>query len=97
MYGSGARNFVLLNAPPIQRSPLTVEQGEEAVGLETVALESWNGLLEELAEKVSEEEGANVWLYDTYTSFSEVLDDPTTYPATEGLKDVTTFCEEYQK
>lgn len=97
LYDIGARNFVFLNAPPIQRSPLTVEQGDEAVELETAALESFNGLVEEMTADVSEREGINVWLYDAYTSFSEVLDDPTAYPATEGLKDVTTFCEEYQE
>lgn len=98
LYEAGARNFVLLNVPPIERSPLTVEQGEEAVGLESEALERFNGLVEGLAAEVAgERDGASVWVYDTYKSFSEVLDDPAAYPATEGLKDTTTFCEEYQE
>ena len=98
LFEAGARNFVFLNVPPIERSPLTLEQGDEAVELESSALERFNGLVEGLAGDVaSEREGVNVWVYDTYKSFSEVLDDPTAYPATEGLKDVTTFCEEYQE
>ena len=97
LYKSGARNFVFLNVPPIQRSPLTMGQGDEAVELETDALEKFNGLVQGLAGDVAAKKGASVWVYDTYKSFSEVLDDPTSYPATEGLKDLTTFCEEYQK
>lgn len=97
LYEAGARNFVFLNVPSIERSPLTVEQGEEAVGLESAALEMFNGLVQGLAEEVAEREGASVWVYDTYKSFNEVLDDPAAYPATEGLLDTTTFCEEYQK
>ena len=97
LYEAGARSFVFLNVPPIERSPLTVDQGEESVELETAALERFNGLVGELAGAVAEKDGASVWVYDTYESFSEVLDDPASYPATEGLKDTTTFCEEYQK
>lgn len=98
LYENGARNFVLLNVPPIQRSPLTLGQGEEAVALETAALEMFNGMVEGLAGDVKAgHEGVNVWVYDAYAAFDEVLDDPTAHPQTEGYKDVTTFCEEYQE
>lgn len=98
LYEAGARNFVFMNVPSIERSPLTVEQGEEAVELEAAALETFNSLIERLAgELASEKEGVSVWLYDTYKTFSEVLNDPAAYSATEGLKDTTTYCEEYQE
>lgn len=97
LYESGARNFVLLNVPPIQRSPLTLGQGDEAVALETAALEMFNGMVQGLAGDVKAHKGVNVWLYDSYAAFDEVLDDPASHPQTEGYKDVTTFCEEYQK
>lgn len=98
LYESGARNFVLLNVPSIQRSPLTLGQGAQAIELETAALEMFNGMVEGLAGDLkAEHDGVNVWLYDSYAAFDEVLDDPASHPQTEGYKDVTTFCEEYEK
>jgi len=99
LYGAGARNFVFLNVPPVQRSPLILAQGEEAAALETEALERFNALIEGLAGdlKKKHEREVNVWVYDSYKSFGEVLDDVEAYPQTAGYKDTTTFCEAYQK
>lgn len=99
LYGSGARNFVFVNVPPVDRSPLTVGQGEEAVAVEKAAIEDWNQRVVDTAAalKRNHTEDANVWVYDANKSFGEVLDDPSVYEQTAGLKNTTTFCAAYQK
>ncbi|PKS10975.1 hypothetical protein jhhlp_002734 [Lomentospora prolificans] len=98
LYTAGGRNFVFLNVPPVQRSPLILDQGEQAIELETAALDKFNALIDGLAKdlKTAHEKEVNVWVYDSYKSFGEVLDDVTAYPQTADYKDTTTFCEAYQ-
>ncbi|SPO07522.1 related to cellulose-binding GDSL lipase/acylhydrolase [Cephalotrichum gorgonifer] len=98
LYGAGARNFVFLNVPAIQRSPLTLGQGEQAIALEIEALEQFNGLVDQLAGdlKAEKKKEVNVWVHDTFKAFTEILDDPASHAQTAGYKNVTGYCEEYQ-
>ncbi|CAI4213431.1 unnamed protein product [Parascedosporium putredinis] len=98
LYAAGGRNFVFINVPPVQRSPLILGQGEEAIALEEGALAKFNALVDGLAKdlKTAHKNDANVWVYDSYKSFGDVLDDVAAYPQTAGYKDTTTFCEAYQ-
>ena len=51
LYGSGARNFLFLNVPPVNRSPLTVAAGAAAQALEAIDITVYNGNLTQLADK----------------------------------------------
>lgn len=99
LYEAGGRNFVFVNVPPVDRSPLILGQGADAQALEKAALADFNGRIEKLADglKTSHEGDANVWTFDSSAVFTAVLDDPTTYPQTSGYKNVTAYCDAYQK
>lgn len=94
LYTSGARNFVLLNVPAINRSPLTVGQGQQSIDLETKALASFNKKVEERV-KALKNDHKDVWaqVFDSKKVFDKLLDKPQSY----GLKNTATYCNSYQK
>ncbi|KAI0139143.1 carbohydrate esterase family 16 protein [Hypoxylon sp. NC0597] len=98
LYTSGARNFVFINVPPVDRSPLTVGQGKASVEMEKAAIADWNKRVVDTAAalKSNHTDEVNVWVYDSNRSFGEVLDKPSTYEQTAGLKNTTGYCSAYQ-
>lgn len=97
LYHAGARNFLFVNVPPIDRSPLTAGAGRGAQKVERADVESFNGLMVDMAQKMRARwEDVNVWVYDSHADFGKVLDDPTSFPQTSGYKNTTDFCESYQ-
>lgn len=92
LYNAGARNFVFLNVPPVDRSPLTMGQGAGAVELEKKALAEFNCVLEDLVDDFLEQHpDVHGLLFDTVPIFNKVLDDPEKY----GFKVVNEFCKSY--
>ncbi|KAH9998187.1 carbohydrate esterase family 16 protein [Xylariaceae sp. FL0662B] len=97
LYLNGARNFVFINVPPVDRSPLTVGQGASSTEGEKVAIASWNQRIQDMATVLkSNDTEVNVWVYDSNKSFGEVLDDSGIYEQTAGLKNTTDYCAAYQ-
>ncbi|KAL7621997.1 hypothetical protein AAE478_007498 [Parahypoxylon ruwenzoriense] len=98
LYQAGARNFVFINVPPVDRSPLTVGQGQNSVDMEKAAIADWNGRVADTAAalKNNHTDEVNVWIYDSNKSFGEVIDNPNTYEQTAELKNTTDFCSAYQ-
>jgi phospholipase/lecithinase/hemolysin len=95
---AGARNFVFVNVPAIDRSPGTVAAGPETARLEKDDVEAFNALMGDLAEEVKRREsGANVWLFDANGLFGRVMDDPEVYLQTQGYRNTTAYCVEYQR
>lgn len=94
LYTSGARNFVFLNVPAINRSPLTVGQGQQSIDLETEALASFNGKVEQRV-KALKDAHKGVWaqVFDSKKMFDKIMDKPQSY----GLKNAVTYCDSYQK
>ena len=97
MRAAGARNFVLLNVPPIDSSPLTAEQGTDSQKLESKTILAFNRGIASLAKELRGAGDANVWVLDTHWWFWKVLDDPTTYEATKGYHNVTGYCGAYKE
>lgn len=100
----GARNFLFLNTPPVDRSPLTqfdAPKNESSPVLEALAVARWNGQLQDLAQNLAckyyaaDEEGVNVFLFDTHTLFGAVMDNPGQFEATSGYRNTTHYCEAY--
>ncbi|KAI5838829.1 GDSL lipase/esterase [Morchella snyderi] len=93
LYTTGARNFVFVNVPPVDRSPLTIGQGAQSVALEAEALESYNGMVETRV-KALKKAHKDVWaqVFDSSKLFNKILDHPSEY----GLKNTTGYCESYQ-
>lgn len=101
---AGARHFLFLNVPPVDRSPLTAGQGATAIEREAADIAAFNALTAALAADLAaegngegEQKRANVWTYDVHTLFTEVLDRPAGYEATAGYANTTGFCAAYQK
>ena len=95
---AGGKNFLFINVPPVDQSPLTAEQGADSQALEATAIESFNSRINDLASEVqAADEGAGVMQFDSAAVFAEVLADPTSHAETAGYKNTTEYCEDYQK
>ena len=99
LYAAGARHFVLLNVPPVDRSPLMLGQDAAARALEAADLAQWNALVAALAAdlRAAHPGEAAVWVYDAHAAFGAVLDNPAARPETAGYKNTTAFCNAYEK
>jgi phospholipase/lecithinase/hemolysin len=97
IYAAGGRNFVLLNVPPLDRTPLIVPQGDWAVTTSKADVAAWNQKLVDFAASLKTKNNTNVWVYDSNKSFGEVIDNPASHVETAGLKNTTGYCTAYQK
>ncbi|KAF9262543.1 hypothetical protein L218DRAFT_1038614 [Marasmius fiardii PR-910] len=85
---AGARNFLFVNVPPVQRSPLMVPQGTSATTLEGTVINGFNTKLNAKRTSFqSSHSGVKTYLYDSYTGFSKILDNPKAY----GFRDNSTY------
>lgn len=97
LYHSGARNFLFLNVPPVDRSPLTVGQGAAAQALEKTTIDTWNANVSAMASNLSATyTDATVFVFDTHELFEAVLDDPQSYPQTAPYLNTTDYCFWYE-
>jgi len=98
LYDTGARNFVFINVPPVDRSPLTTQQGSisaQAESLEHADLLDYNTKLNERVEKfVKDNEGTTALYFDASSVFTYILD----HPITRDWKflNTTTYCVDYE-
>lgn len=96
MYDHGARNFVFLNVPAVDRSPIMVMRGPRDVAWSAADLTEFNGMIVAMAGEFKQKHPeVNAWVYDSRADFGKVLDDPRAFPQTSGLKNVTDACAKY--
>ncbi|KAI0904397.1 hypothetical protein F4823DRAFT_615111 [Ustulina deusta] len=96
IYAAGGRNYVLINVPPLDRTPLIIPQGDWAVSVSGADVASWNQKVANFAEDLKAKADTNVWVYDANKSFGEVIDDPQSHAETAGLTNTTDYCAAYQ-
>ncbi|KAK3698890.1 hypothetical protein LTR37_016767 [Vermiconidia calcicola] len=97
VYQSGARNFLFLNVPPVNRSPLTVAQGISAEDLEADYIAAYNANITRMAANLSSTyKDATTFMFDTNSLFTQVLDDPCSYEETCPYRNTTDYCEWYE-
>ncbi|KAI9735806.1 MAG: hypothetical protein M1834_001271 [Cirrosporium novae-zelandiae] len=97
LYEAGARNFLFLNVPPVDRSPLTIAQGTSAQTIEAADIADFNAKITNLTSSLEKTHlDATVFLFNTHEIFTQVLDDPTSYPQTELYKNTTDYCTAYE-
>src|ERR1700738_1019688 len=85
LYEVGARNFIFVNVPPTDRSPMALYMGREYADLRARILE-WNVKLTEFANVFRESHpGVIVAVYDVAALFTAVLDNPTKYEFKDGV------------
>lgn len=97
LYGTGARNFLLMNVPPLERvwQPPSVPQSEkDKYGSDALM---YNRRIQRVASALKTEyHEANVWVFDVHKIVNEALDDPRRFPQTSGIKNMTEFCKKYE-
>ncbi|KAJ6468521.1 hypothetical protein C8R47DRAFT_805640 [Mycena vitilis] len=80
LVGAGARNFLFINVPPIDRSPLMLAQPAASQALEKSVIAGFNT---KLAAKISSFEanntGVTTWLWDSNAAFTTILNAPTQF------------------
>lgn len=97
LYQTGARNFLFLNVPPVNRSPLTTAQGASAESLEAADIADWNSRLYKLAQNLTDAyHDVTAFYFDTNRVFTEVLDDPCSFAQTCPYKNTTDYCAAYE-
>ncbi len=98
LYNIGARNFLFLNVPPVDRSPLTSGQGAASQALEKADIEAFNDKIGDLADHLKDAHSdVNIFTVDTNKLFTEVLDKPSSFPQTALYKNTTAYCDAYAK
>ena len=89
LYETGARNFLFLNMPPMERAPRGLTALKPAVA-------SWNLQLGVIASNLSNTyRDTNVFEFDTHDFMTQILDDPETFPRTALYKNTTESCTAY--
>ncbi|KAJ9165264.1 Carbohydrate esterase family 16 protein [Coniochaeta hoffmannii] len=87
-YDAGARNFVLLSVPPIDKTPMMLAQSADARTLEAAVIAEYNALLaSRLAAFSAANPGVTAKVVDTSVPFNAAIDNPTAY----GAPDATCF------
>ncbi|KAJ3557005.1 hypothetical protein NM688_g1712 [Phlebia brevispora] len=75
VYNAGAQNFLLVNMPPMERSPTGVRI-ERSHG----TFEKWNDVLQTSAKQfASDHPGVTMLIYSSHATFTRVLNDPAAY------------------
>jgi phospholipase/lecithinase/hemolysin len=98
LYSAGARNFVFLNVPPIDRSPLALANSALDQSTQYVDIKAWNEALISMAQSLkAAKPDVNVFTIDTNKYFTEVLNSPSSFPQTALYKNTTEYCNAYAK
>ena len=96
LYATGARNFLLINVPPINLSPDFMSRGANAQKQVAAAIADWNGRVTGLAGSFSgQHPDTSVFAFDSHKLFSEILANPASHKETAGIKKTTSFCQAY--
>ncbi|KFY33462.1 hypothetical protein V494_07603 [Pseudogymnoascus sp. VKM F-4513 (FW-928)] len=99
MHEAGARQFVFINAPPLERSPRVTGSSANAtrVPAMTAAVADYNKRMLQLANAVNHDLAyTTVFHFDVYTLMDTVISRPSRFALTAGYKDTLSYCSAYQ-
>ncbi|KAJ7137935.1 GDSL lipase/esterase [Mycena epipterygia] len=93
LYGFGARSFLFLTVPPVNRAPLWLVQGHSITSLLAADIANYNAQLTETAKQFqATHKNFEATIFDTQPVFNTLLDEATTF----GFSNSTGFCDAYQ-
>ncbi|KAH3985251.1 hypothetical protein HBH98_040530 [Parastagonospora nodorum] len=98
VYDTGARNFLFLDVPPVNLSPLITEKADDgyATEYEGRVIADWNGRVANMtAQFKAKHAGVTAFVHDTNALFTQVIKDPKSVEQTVGYKNTTAFCKAY--
>jgi phospholipase/lecithinase/hemolysin len=88
LYGAGARNFLFLSVPPIQKTPSVMLQSSSTQVKEGEAVARYNGLLGRGIEAFKgNHSGVTTWVFDSTVAFDTAIKDPKSF----GAKDASCY------
>ncbi|KAJ7249697.1 hypothetical protein C8J57DRAFT_1189124 [Mycena rebaudengoi] len=86
--GVGARNFLFINVPAVDLTPLIIQQGAAAQALLKSVIADFNTrLAARVASFKANNAGVTTWLWDSNTVFATILKNPTQF----GFVDAVSF------
>lgn len=97
IYQTGARNFLFINVPPVNRAPLTTAEGEWAIETEAADIAEFNSRITAMAANLTETHGdTKTFVFDSNALFDKVLGNPCSYYQTCPIKNTTSYCAAYE-
>ncbi|KAF6218614.1 hypothetical protein HO133_005965 [Letharia lupina] len=97
LYAAGARNFLFMNVPPVDRSPGTLEMGSIDQSAEASFIGAFNFRLGALVYNLAlRHADTTLFTFDTNFLFTRVLDDPSQFGETAGYLNTTNYCAAYE-
>ncbi|KAI5266786.1 hypothetical protein E4T47_08217 [Aureobasidium subglaciale] len=97
LYTTGARNFLFMNVPPVDLSPLTQAAGPSSQAIEAADIADWNHRITTLSKSLSQKyTDTTSFLFDTHKVFSRVIEHPCAYPQTCAYQNTTAYCQAYE-
>ncbi len=94
LYDNGARNFLFINVPSVDRSPGALRGSDTSQ--ERRAIRGLNHAFKKFAWTfMARHSDATVFFLDSYKLTTEVLDDPKSYPITSVIRNTTGCCDPY--
>ncbi|KAJ7878998.1 GDSL lipase/esterase [Mycena olivaceomarginata] len=80
LYSFGARSFLFLTVPPVNRAPLFLEQGHAVTSLLAADIENYNTQLSTMAKQFqASHKGVETTVFDTQPVFNTLLDNSKTW------------------
>ncbi|KAF2485855.1 hypothetical protein BDY17DRAFT_338602 [Neohortaea acidophila] len=96
VYHSGARNFLFINVPPVERAPTVTIKGAAEVHAHAEAIVQWNRDVSALTTNLTTTyPDVTTFLFDANSLFNQVMDEPCSYEETCALEDTSASCEQY--
>jgi phospholipase/lecithinase/hemolysin len=84
--------------PPVDRSPLALANSVSDQAVEKADIKAWNDALIDMANTLKKDKpDVNVFTVDSNKYFTQVLDNPKSYPQTAGYVNTTAYCTAYEK
>ncbi|CZR63615.1 uncharacterized protein PAC_13512 [Phialocephala subalpina] len=97
LYGSGARNFAIINVPPLGRTWQPEDRGKEVKEKFKSDVAVYNERVSKAAVALNDRfDDTNVFFLNAHENFNRALDDPKAFPQTSGILNTTDPCVEYQ-
>ena len=99
LYQAGGRNFLFLTVPPTQLTPYAISLGDYTVQALAAAVPQYNDALQtRVSNFTSVHSDAKTWVYDTTSSFTDTVADPTKYGADNATCwDATVRCQAHSE
>ncbi|KAI8339562.1 GDSL lipase/esterase [Chlamydoabsidia padenii] len=91
LYNHEARNIILINVPPIDRSPKWAATEETASTMHRL-VKDYNQKLLKMARSLSKKKHLRLFFIDAWSIFTRMMDHPHQY----GFKNVTGYCPDWR-